>query len=149
MSAPSRPLRPEARVTALACPLFVPLVENGRFRPGDLVAETVAAEYLAPLKDAGVDTLVLGCTHYPMLKEVIGAFMGESVALVDVGARCAQYVAERLEELDLLSDRQASPHPRFFVSDDTGDFTRLASLFLGEDVSHSVEQVDISACPVG
>ena len=57
-----RAMAPEARVHALACPLFVPLVENGRTRPGDVVIETVVSEYLAPLKEAGVDTLVLGCT---------------------------------------------------------------------------------------
>ena len=140
------PLRPDAEFTAAACPLFVPLVENGRFRPGDLVAETVAAEYLTPLKRAGVDTLVLGCTHYPLLREVIGAFMGPGVALIDVGARCAGYVAARLEELDLLSGRESACAPRFFVSDDTGDFARLASLFLGEDVTRNLEQVDISGC---
>lgn len=140
------PLRPGAEFTAAACPLFVPLVENGRFRPGDLVAETVAAEYLAPLKQAGVDTLVLGCTHYPLLREVIGAFMGPGVALIDVGARCAGYVAARLKELDLLTGRESACAPRFFVSDDTGDFARLASLFLGEDVTHNLEQVDISGC---
>lgn len=137
-------LKPEAEVTALACPLFVPLVENGRFRPGDVVAETVAAEYLAPLKEAGVDTLVLGCTHYPLLREVIGAFMGPGVTLVDVGARCAGYVADRLDQLDLLCGGGAQTSPRFFVSDDTGDFARLASLFLGSDVAHDLEQVDIS-----
>lgn len=54
----------------------MPLVENGRTRPGDVVIETVVAEYLTPLKEAGVDTLVLGCTHYPLLREVIGNFMG-------------------------------------------------------------------------
>ena len=57
-------------------PLFVPLVEEGRFQPGDPVIETVAGEYLADLKRAGVDTLVLGCTHYPLLTEVIGGVMG-------------------------------------------------------------------------
>ena len=78
-------LRPEAQVSALACPLFVPLVENGRTQPGDVVIETVAAEYLAPLKAEGVDTLVLGCTHYPLLKEVIRNFMGADVTLIDSG----------------------------------------------------------------
>lgn len=142
------PLRPDAQVTALACPLFVPLVENGRFRPGDSVAETVAAEYLAPLKEAGVDTLVLGCTHYPLLKEIIGAFMGPQVALVDAGAQCAGFVAEKLDTLGLLSGGRKAGPPRLFVSDATGDFARLASLFLGEDVTHAVEQVDLSACAV-
>ena len=68
------------------CPLFVPLVENGRVQRGDVVIETVVAEYLAPLKDAGVDTLILGCTHYPLLEGVIGDFMGPDVTLIDSGA---------------------------------------------------------------
>ncbi len=138
------PLRPDARVSALACPLFVPLVENGRCRPGDLVAETVTAEYLAPLKAAQVDTLILGCTHYPLLKEVIGSFMGPDVTLVDVGACCAQYVAQELERRSLLSPPESRGGRRLFVSDNTGDFAQLASLFLGEDVAAAVEQVDIT-----
>ena len=78
---------PAARVLAQPCPLFVPLVENGRFRPGDVVIETVAAEYLAPLKEAGVDTLVLGCTHYPLLEKVIGAYMDRRCASSTPGPR--------------------------------------------------------------
>ena len=64
------------QVISQPCPLFVPLVENGRIHPGDVVIETVAREYLAPLQKAGVDTLILGCTHYPLLEEVIGGIMG-------------------------------------------------------------------------
>ena len=69
------------RLYTQACPLFVPLVENGRVHRGDIVIETVAAEYLAPLKEAGVDTLILGCTHYPLLEEVISDYMGPDVTL--------------------------------------------------------------------
>ena len=70
------------RLYTQACPLFVPLVENGRVHRGDIVIETVAAEYLAPLKEAGVDTLILGCTHYPLLEEVISDYMGPDVTLI-------------------------------------------------------------------
>ena len=84
-----RRLDPALEVRALACPLFVPLVEEGRCRPGDVVIETVAREYLAPLRETGVDTLVLGCTHYPLLREVIGAVMGPDVTLIDVGQEAA------------------------------------------------------------
>lgn len=136
---------PGAEVTARACPLFVPLVENGRYERGDVVAETVAAEYLQPLKEAGVDTLMLGCTHYPLLREVIGDCMGPDVALVDVGARCAGKVARWLEEQNMLARRTEPGARRYFVSDDTGDFSRMASIFLGEDVRGSVEQFDITA----
>ena len=93
-------LLPDAQVTARACPLFVPLVENGRFRPGDRVAEMVAEEYLTPLKEAGVDTLVLGCTHYPLLSQVIGNFMGPDVKLINTGAACARQVAAMLKKRD-------------------------------------------------
>lgn len=134
---------PEAQVLAQPCPLFVPLVENGRFRPGDVVIETVAAEYLAPLKEAGVDTLVLGCTHYPLLREVISAYMGPEVALVDAGAQGARAVMERLEQADALADRERGSC-RCFVSDRQEDFSRLASIFLGWDVTGAVEQIDIS-----
>ncbi len=94
---------PQIRVMAAACPLFVPLVENGRFRRGDIVAETVVGEYLEPFRAAGVDTLVLGCTHYPLLAELIGDYMGPEVTLIDVGRTCADAVAGRLADLDALS----------------------------------------------
>lgn len=136
-------LRPDARVTALACPLFVPLVENGRFRPGDAVVEQVAAEYLAPMRAAGVDTLILGCTHYPLLRDVIGAYMGAGVTLVDTGACCAQFVKRWLEENGLCADRLCGAH-RFYVTDSTEDFASLAAVFLGESVSGGVEQISIT-----
>ena len=70
----------DVQVVSQPCPLFVPLVENGRFRQGDVVIETVAREYLTPLMEAGVDTLILGCTHYPLLKDIIGEICGPGVA---------------------------------------------------------------------
>ena len=138
-------LRPETDVTARACPLLVPLVENGRFQPGDVVAETVVSEYLAPVKAAGVDTLILGCTHYPLLREVIGAYMGPGVTLVDVGEQCARWVKQQLEWQGLRNGRPGAGRHRYFVSDSTEDFAALASIFLGEDVSGGVEQIEITA----
>ena len=136
--------RPGVEVAARACPLLVPLVENGRFRPGDIVAETVTAEYLAPIKERGVDALILGCTHYPLLKEVVGAYMGPGVCLVDVGEQCARWVAVRLDREGLRTDAVEAGRHRFFVSDSTSDFAPLASLFLQEDVAGEVEQIDIT-----
>ena len=137
---------PAIQVLTGACPLFVPLVENGRFRPGDIVAETVAAEYLAPMREAGVDTLVLGCTHYPLLMEIIGACMGPEVALINVGATCAAAVAERLRAMDALNPGGAG-ESRFYVSDSVEGFSRLASTFLQRDVQEAVTQVDIWKYP--
>jgi len=136
-------LRPGAQVAALPCPLFVPLVENGRFRPGDRVAELVAAEYLAPIKAAGVDTLVLGCTHYPLLTDIIQSYMGPEVVLINTGAACADQVGAELAARDALTDRTRGER-RYYVSDSAEDFTRLASVFLGEDVGGHVEQIDIT-----
>ena len=135
---------PAARVTGQPCPLFVPLVENGRFRPGDIVIETVAAEYLAPLKAAGVDTLVLGCTHYPLLSQVIGNFMGPDVKLINTGAACARQVAAMLKKRDGLNSSDHVGTRRYFASDSAADFAALASIFLGRDITGAVEQVDIT-----
>ncbi len=138
-------LRPGVEVTARDCPLLVPLVENGRFRPGDVVAETVVGEYLAPIRERGVDTLILGCTHYPLMRAVIGAYMGPDVTLVDVGEQCARWVKKQLELDGLRNGRPGAGRRRYYVSDSTEDFSDLASIFLGEDVHGEVEQIDITA----
>lgn len=133
--------RPDACIHALACPLFVPLVENGRTQPGDVVIETVTAEYLAPLKAEGVDTLILGCTHYPLLREVIGSFMGPDVTLVDSGAAVAQQLCDYLRQRDLEAAPTQSGSCRWYVSDSTEGFAELATRFLGRPVTEPVEQV--------
>ena len=137
-----RRLDPRLEVYSLACPLFVPLVEEGRCRPGDVVIETVAEEYLSPLRDRGVDTLVLGCTHYPLLTEVIARTMGEGVALVDVGAESARGCRDLLTARGALADREAGTSG-YYTSDRAENFQRLASLFLGEDAAGEVQQIDL------
>lgn len=134
---------PNVTLTARSCPLFVPLVENGRTQPGDVVIETVAAEYLAPLKAEGVDTLVLGCTHYPLLKEVIRNFMGADVTLIDSGAAVAQQLCGYLQEQDLAAEESQVGTCRWYVSDSTENFGSLASRFLGRPVTEPVEQVSL------
>lgn len=109
-----------------ACPLFVPLVENGRVHRGDVVIETVVKEYLTPLKDAGVDTLILGCTHYPLLEEVIGDFMGPDVTLIDSGAEAANLASTQFDP------NEGTGTTQYFVSDDPQGFDQLAELFLQE-----------------
>lgn len=132
-------LDPRFSVTALPCPLFVALVENGRVRPGDVVIETVVQEYLQPIRDAGVDTLVLGCTHYPLLYDVIQNFMGQNVTLVDSGAEAANAVRDAVEPSD-----STNSHTQYFVSDDPAGFSQLAHLFLQEEVREEARLVDIS-----
>ncbi|MCL2827273.1 MAG: glutamate racemase [Oscillospiraceae bacterium] len=133
----------EFQLISRACPLFVPLVENGRIHPGDVVIETVVAEYLAPFAEGEVDTLILGCTHYPLLERVISRFLGPGVTLVSSGAAAAEFVAQTLAEQGLLAaDRAAGSH-RYFVTDRVAGFERLASLFLQQNVSGKVEKISL------
>ncbi len=132
----------DVQVVSQPCPLFVPLVENGRFRQGDVVIETVAREYLTPLIEAGVDTLILGCTHYPLLKDIIGEICGPGVTLIDSGAASARALRQQLAAEGQLTDRQQG-ETRFYVSDRPEDFEKLAAVFLEEPLSRGAERIDI------
>ena len=138
-----RQLDPEVEVICKPCPLFVPLVENGRFRRGDIVIETVAREYLEPLKDAGVDTLILGCTHYPLLTEIVAEIMGPDVTLVSAGEESAFELKRLLKANDLRADETRQGEAEFFVSDRAEDFERIASVFLQEDLRRAARRIDI------
>ncbi len=130
-----------AETKAVGCPLFVPLVENGRVRRGDVVIETVAREYLEPFKAFGCDTLILGCTHYPLLREIIAAELN-GVELIDPGAEAAAKMAA-LVEREGLSSEVGSGEVEYHLSDDPAGFARLASLFLGHEVEADAKKVDI------
>lgn len=124
-------LDPQAKVTAVACPLFVPFAEEG-WLSGDVVTQ-VARTYLAPLKKAGVDTVILGCTHYPLLKPVIKKVMGQGVTLIDSAQQVAIEVKKILSSDNLLNKQRKGRH-KFFVSDNPEWFTDLAQRFLGHKV---------------
>jgi glutamate racemase len=138
-------LHPGLTVVSAFCPLFVPLVEEGWTRHA--VTRHVAAEYLEPIRKAHVDTLILGCTHYPLLKGVIGDVMGEDVALIDSGEAMADDVRERLETDGLLAPAGAAGSHRFYVSDQPERFHGEGKKFLGELVIGQVEGVDQSDVP--
>ena len=138
-----RRLDPEVKVIGKPCPLFVPLVENGRFRRGDVVIETVAREYLEPLKATGIDTLILGCTHYPLLTEVIADVMGPEVTLVSAGEESAFELKRLLKADGLRAEETRQGEAEFYVSDQPEDFERIASVFLQEDIRHVARRIDI------
>ncbi|NLI53551.1 MAG: glutamate racemase [Clostridiales bacterium] len=142
-----RAIQPEAKLTAKACPLLVPLVEDGRVKRGDPVTERVVEEYLSPVRAAGVDTLVLGCTHYPLLRDVISDYMGAQVALIDTGEEAARAAAALLGEGDMLNDPAREGERRYYASDSAEDFAATASLFLGSDITDCVERVAIETYP--
>ncbi len=134
---------PQAEVFPQACPLFVPLAENGWIGRDDEVTILTARRYLAPLKDAGVDTLILGCTHYPLLAPIIGDIMGDGVTLVDSGQAAADDCERRLRESDALNLTKKAGEHSFYVSDRPEDFSRVAELFLGCAVNEDIHTLDI------
>jgi glutamate racemase len=130
-------LRPGVVVEARACPLFVPLAEEGLTDPADEIVRLVARRYLAPLAALRIDTLVLGCTHYPLLAAAIAAEL-PGVALVDSASAIAAEVAERFPGARV----GAGAEHRFFVTDTPGRFTAVAARFLGRRVDEAVH-VDV------
>lgn len=125
-------LLPEARVVTRACPLFVPLVEEG-WTDGD-VARLVAHQYLDPMRDEGIDALVLGCTHYPLLKPLLSEIVGERVRLIDSAEETAAETARMLTTRSLRAAPDATPAYRFIASDAPEQFLRLGQRFLGASI---------------
>ena len=134
---------PTLSVFSEPCPLFVPLAENGRTDVGDVAAQAIAEGYLSGLRDAGVDTLIMGCTHYPLLRGVISEAMGPGVALIDSGAETAKLVADDLRARCLLSPGDNGGTVKYFVTDSVDGFSNLASRYLESEVCGLVEQVTL------
>lgn len=126
---------PNASIYGVACPLFVPLVEEG-FNEHH-IAPLIVKEYLDPLKDKGIDTLLLGCTHYPLLLSHLQKEVGASVSLIDPAIRCAQETKQLLASLNLLNLSNQSPRYTFYVSDDPEKFRILGEIFL----QHSIDNI--------
>lgn len=132
-------VNPEIEVFSTACPLFVPLVEEGWVE--DPVTFEVAHRYLGQIKKEKVDTLVLGCTHYPLLTKVIGEVMGDRVALINPAYETAHDLDQLLEEKSLKSDCLKTQH-EFYVSDRAEKFEAFAKTILGKSLG-SVEHINI------
>lgn len=131
------------RVYEQDCPLFVPLVENGFIRRDDPITVMVVEHYLGKLKDAGADTIILGCTHYPLLRDVISDVMGANTALIDSGRETALFAAKRLKEHGLQNTGQSAGRCSFFVSDTPEGFSRIAGMFLNREIDEDVMRIDI------
>ena len=121
-------VHPEMEILGKACPLFVPLVEEGLLE--DPVTDEIAERYLGGLKDLGIDTLILGCTHYPLIRGTIGRVMGESVTLVNPAYETALALKQLLDEQHLLCETKpglGDNKYRFFVSDGADKFQHFAN----------------------
>lgn len=139
-------LMPTAEITASSCPLFVPLVEEGWFDENDTVVKETVRRYLQPIIDSKADTLILGCTHYPVLERAIASVMGDKVTLINPGIAVAAAVDEYLTANSEKKLDGKNGVYSFFVSDKPDSFKSSASLLLGEEVDEkNVNQIDIEA----
>ena len=123
-----------------ACPLFVPLVEEGE--TDSFITKSVAEKYLAPLREKQIDTLVLGCTHYPLLKPVIAETIGAGVSLIDSGAATAAEIQAILQTSKLLNQQTEKGWNQFYVTDAATRFHGIAERFLGHQLEH-LEAVEV------
>ncbi len=137
-----RELLPEAEVLAVACPELVPLVESGRTDPADPALGRAAEEYAGPIRAFGADTVILGCTHYPIVREAIEAALGPGMALVDSGAASVGTLLAALEARNALGDKKSAGTRQFFCSARREAFARHGTTFLGWPVEN-VTEIDI------
>lgn len=127
-------------VVSVAAPLFVPIAEEGFSE--HIATAMIAQEYLKEIKSSGVDTLILGCTHYPLLDDVIQKTVGDSITLVDSAKPTAEELKKILEDNDLLTDEK-NPEYKFFVTDAPERVYKVASTFFGDELDDSIEKVTL------
>ncbi len=138
-------LNPEIKVLTNACPLFVPLVEEGWHSHNDVVVTETVKRYLKPIITAECDTIILGCTHYPVLEDAIKQVVGDSVTLINPGIAVANAVADYLKNNSLENSKSTEGQHSYFVSDKPDSFKVLASVLLGNEIDDKkVKQVDLN-----
>ena len=128
-----------------ACPLFVPLAEEGWTEED--ITELAAERYLAPMRESGIDVLVLGCTHYPLLKKTIKKTVGGGIALVDSAEETASEIERVLKERGMLNPQTGPSSKQYYLTDVSDTFVSVAGRFLGEKIE-KIEMVDITGAAV-
>ncbi len=136
-------IAPDVRTVNAACGLFVPLVENGFTDRDDLIVKECVKRYLAPIKESGADTLILGCTHYPHLAQAISDYMGEGVRLVSSGAAAAVQAAEHLRAYDMFTDNTDKQPLECYTTDSEELFSANAGKFLGSGIDYTVRRAPV------
>ncbi|MDO4730796.1 MAG: glutamate racemase [Clostridia bacterium] len=126
-----------------SCPLFVPLVENGFVTPDNQITKLTVAHYLKELKNSDVDTLILGCTHYPLISHIISDYMGSDVTLINSGKETALYTRKMLKQSNLLNPSATKGNQFYYISDTADEFKQIAGLFLQTQLNDNVQQINI------
>ncbi len=140
-----RNIRPNAVVIGNACPLFVPLVENGYIERDNQVTRMIAEQYLAPFQNNQVDVLILGCTHYPIISGLISDVLRNELPLINPGVETARQTNALLVKNDLLGSDEHIGCTEFYVSDNPESFNEIASHVLGERITADVHLVDVDS----
>lgn len=138
-----RAINPEVSVIGNACPLFVHLVECGFTARDNKITRLAAEQYLKPIRDENVDVLIMGCTHYPVIKDIIADYMGSDVTLISPGEEAAKHVLAALTESESLADREEAGEIKYYSSDSPEMFAENAHSFLGGQFGGNVERVSI------
>lgn len=133
-------LNPKVKIITASCPLFVPLAEEGKI--SYKATELIAQEYLKKFKDTKVDTLILGCTHYPVLKKIIQKVVGKKVTLIDSAKPTAQKLKELLQKENLLNGGNQIQH-KFYVTDAPKRVYTVAKTFLGKTLNGRLEEINL------
>ncbi len=138
-----RSIRSDVNIVGKSCPLFVPLVENGFIGKDDPVTKLVVERYLEPVKKEGVDTLILGCTHYPILIDAIKEYMGSGVELISSGSETAKYVCAFLTAREMLAERSEQGVNEYYCTDSAEMFAENAESFCGGKLNGLVTRVSM------
>ena len=125
-----------------ACPMLVPLVENGYIDKNNAATNIITREYLQYFNDKNIDTLILGCTHYPILSDIIKEILGNGVTLIDSGKEAVKRLFGFLNDNKMLSEN-TQPYNKFFVSDDAANFSSIASIFLEKEIKQQAQVVNL------
>lgn len=138
-------LNTDVNVFQQGCPCLVPMIESGIITDSNAELCEATLNYVKPLIDNNIDTLVLGCTHYPIIKDVIKKVLNREITIIDSGEETAKYAEKVLVNRQCDSHRTALGNHKFFVSGDAESFSKTAKTFLGYDICENVGKIDIGS----
>ena len=137
-------INPEIEVFGVSCPVLVSLVENNWIDEDDYISQEIIRRYITPMLNEGVDTIILGCTHFPHLAPVVQKVAGDGVMLIDTGYEAVMTAKEILEQTGLSNDESHIGKAQYYISDKTQNFSMIAKTLLGRDISKDVTFKEIT-----
>lgn len=138
-------INPDISVTGVSCPLLVSLVENNSIDSDNKLAYEMISRYIKPLIDNGVDTIILGCTHFPHLAPVVSQVAGADITLIDTGHEAVLAARATLEKNNLLNDCSHNGTAKYYITDKTQNFSDTANTLLGMDISSQASFIDLNS----